>query len=266
MMPHINTTHKHQQERNAYSMSNDLQHVNKQKEQYEEKREEASVRDVSSDHGSTTEEQRTCLYDRFPFLGADYSGERAVEVSNWALGHHIQDYSDECFGAFVWKIFESKDHTTLVKVQIYFGFLATAWTKVGAPSLEQLNSASNILDRNVHDAGMDKERGAWKKYYIEKLKKREDQREYRLSRMKDRVARGREECKADLKHKQSEAIKQCQAEMRHAVAHLAEDTIGSITSTVSRNVKADLDTALRNIRARLETFVKDQLELRERGP
>ena len=51
--------------------------------------------------------------------------------------------------------------------------------------------------------------------------------------MKDRVARDSEEYKADLKRKQSDAVKQCQAEMRHAIAHLAEDTIGSITSTVS---------------------------------
>ena len=160
---------------------------------------------------------------------------------------------------------ESKDHTTLVEVQSYFGFLITTWTKVGTPSLEQLNSANKILDRNVHDAGIDKERGAWREYYLEKLKEREDRCESSLSRMKDGVACGSEEWKADLKHEQSAAVKQCGAEMRHAIAHLAEGTIGSITSTVSRNVKADLDTASRNIRADIETFVKDQLESKERG-
>ena len=103
MRPHIDTTRKRQQQLNAYSTSNDQQHVYQRKEQYEGQREEASIRDVSSDDGSTTEEERrTCSYDRFPFLEADYSGERAVEVSNWALGHHTQAYSDECFGAFVW--------------------------------------------------------------------------------------------------------------------------------------------------------------------
>ena len=70
-------------------MSNDQQHVNQRKEQYQQQREEASIGDASSDDGSTTEEaRRTCLYDRFPSLEADYSGKRAVEIFNWALGHH----------------------------------------------------------------------------------------------------------------------------------------------------------------------------------
>ena len=60
--PRINTTHEHQQERNTYSMSNDQQHVDHRKQQYEEQREEASTRDVFSDDGSTTEEaRRACL-------------------------------------------------------------------------------------------------------------------------------------------------------------------------------------------------------------
>ena len=194
------------------------------------------------------------MYDRFPFLEADYSEERAVEISNWALEQHIQDYSDECFGSFVWKVIESKDHTTVVEVQSYVGFVITAWTKVGTPSLQQLHSVSKVLYRIVHNTGIDKERGAWKKYYLERLREREDQCEYSLSRMKDRVARDSGECKADLKRKQSDAVNQCQAEMRHAIAHLEEGTIGSITSTVSCNVRADL-----------ETFIKDQLAAREGG-
>ena len=40
--------------------------------------------------------------------------------------------------------------------------------------------------------------GARKKYHLERLKEREDQWEYSFSRMKDRVARESEECKADL--------------------------------------------------------------------
>ena len=133
----------------------------------------------------------------------------------------------------MWKVIESKDHTTLVGVESYFAFVVAAWTKVGTPSLQQLNSVSKVFDRNVHNAGINKERGAWKKCYLGMLKEREDKCEYILSRMKDRVARDSEEYKADLKRKQSDAVKQCQAEMRHAIAHLAEDTIGSITSTVS---------------------------------
>ena len=73
------------------------------------------------------------FYDRFPFLEADYSEERAVEISNKALEQHIQDYSDECFGSFVMKVIESKDHTTLVEVHSYFGFVVTGWTKFGTP-------------------------------------------------------------------------------------------------------------------------------------
>ena len=107
----------------------------------------------------------------------------------------------------MWKVIESKDHTTLVEVQSYFGFLVTGWTKVGTPSLEQLNSVGKILARNVHDAGIHKERGARKKYYLEKLKEREDQCEYSLSRMKDSVARDSGECEAGPKHKQSDPVK-----------------------------------------------------------
>ena len=55
-MPHINTTHKPQQERKEHNMSNDQQHVDQRKEQHEEQREEASVRDVFSDNRGTTEE------------------------------------------------------------------------------------------------------------------------------------------------------------------------------------------------------------------
>ena len=76
-------------------MSNDQQRGDRREEQYEEQRDEANIGDVSSDGGSTAqEERRTCVHDRFPFLEADHSEERAVEISNWALEQHIQDYSD----------------------------------------------------------------------------------------------------------------------------------------------------------------------------
>ena len=141
-------------------MSNDQQRGDQREEQYEEQRDEANIRDVSSDDGSTTqEERRTCVCIRFPFLEADYSEERAVELSNWALEKHIQDYSDECFGSFVWKVIESKDHTTLVEVQSYFGFVVTTWTKVGTPGSQQLNSVRKFLDRNVHKISASGQRG-----------------------------------------------------------------------------------------------------------
>ena len=72
----------------------------------------------------------------------------------------------------MWKVIESKDHTTLVGVESYFAFVVAAWTKVGTPSLQQLNSVSKVFDRNVHNAGINKERGAWKKCYLGMLKER----------------------------------------------------------------------------------------------
>ena len=39
------------------------------------------------------------------------------------------------------KVIERKDHTTLVEVQSYVGFVITPWTNIGTPSLQQLNSA-----------------------------------------------------------------------------------------------------------------------------
>ena len=63
--------------------------------------------------------------------------------------------------------------------------------------------------------------------------------------MKDRVARDSEECRPDLKRTKTNAAKQCRAKMRHAIAHSEEDIIGSITSTVSRNVRADLETFIK---------------------
>ena len=108
----------------------------------------------------------------------------------------------------------------------------------------------------MHDADIDKERGAWKNYYLERFKEREDQCEYSLSRMIDWGARENEECKADLKRKHSDALKQCQAEMRHAIPYLAGDTIGSITSTVSRSVRANLRTIMKD---QLAARVKDGL-------
>ena len=44
------------------------------------------------------------------------------------------------------KVIERKDHTTLVEVQSYVGFVITPWTNIGTPSLQQLNSARKIRD------------------------------------------------------------------------------------------------------------------------
>ena len=45
-------------------MSNDQQRGDRREEQYEEQRDEANIGDVSSDGGSTAqEERRTCVHD-----------------------------------------------------------------------------------------------------------------------------------------------------------------------------------------------------------
>ena len=58
------------------------------------------------------------------------------------------------------------------------------------------------------------------------------------------------ECSAGLKHKQSNAIEECKAEMRQtsleateAIYHLEEDTIVSITSAELRNVRTAMQNA-----------------------
>ena len=107
----------------------------------------------------------------FPFLAGDYSEERAVEISSRALEQYIQDYFDECFSSFVLKVIASNDHTTSVEVQSYFGFVVTAWTKVGTLTLQQLKSVSKVFDRNVHNGGIDKKPGAWRQYFFERLRK-----------------------------------------------------------------------------------------------
>ena len=94
---------------------------------------------------------------------------------------------------------------------------------------------------------VDRERGAWKKYYLEKLKKQEEECKRGLGRTKTRLERENEAYLVELTHKQSAVMDAVRAEIRQtsseateAIAHLAEGTIGSITSTVTRNVRAEL--------------------------
>ena len=98
-------------------------------------------------------------------------------------------------------------------------------------------SARRLLNSNVQAKEVDRERGAWKKYYLKKLKEQEDECRRSLSRTKARLEREDETYLVELTHKQLEVVDDVRAEIRQtsseateAIAHLAEDTIGSVTS------------------------------------
>ena len=112
--------------------------------------------------------------------------------------------------------------------------------------------ARKRLDSNVQAKGVDHERGAWKKYYLGKLKEQEDECGRSLIRTRARLEREKEACLVELTHKQSAVIDDVREEVRQtslaateAIAHLAEDTIGSIASTVTCNVRAELHNIVR---------------------
>ena len=128
-----------------------------------------------------------------------------------------------------------------MEAQRFFEFLISAWAKPATPSLDQMVSARKLLDSNVQAKEVDRERGAWKKYYLEKLMEQEDECERSLSCTKAGLERENEACLVEHTHKQSAKdyvraeIVQTSSEAAEAIAHLAEDTIGSIKSTVTRN-------------------------------
>ena len=92
-----------------------------------------------------------------------------------------------------------------------FPFLEKEATEEGAKEIAEWATNLNIADYP------DKYFGSFVREVVE-------------SKTKDRLARDNEECLADLEHKQSEVI-----------AHQADDTIGSITATVTKNVRADVE-------------------------
>ena len=129
-----------------------------------------------------------------------------------------------------------------MEAQRFFEFLTSAWAKAATPSLDQIVSARKLLDSNVQAEGVDREREAWKKYYLEKLKEQEDECEHSLSRTKPRLERENEARLVQLTHKQSAVMDDVRAEIRQtsseateAIAHLAEDTIDWLYS-VHRDV------------------------------
>lgn len=143
---------------------------------------------------------------------------------------------------------ENKEHGTFLDAQSFFGFVVTAWTKVRTPTLDQLNAVRKIIDSNVYSTGIDSERGAWRRF-DEKNTTKMDESQLKLIRTKNRLARDHEECTTRLKRKQSDAIEECKKEMKQnsykAIAHLAEDTIGSFRTTVSRTFRVDMKSILR---------------------
>ena len=137
-----------------------------------QEREEVHTGDISDNSIATEQKQRIRLYDGFPFLEENYREESAAEIAIWTIKQCVEDYSDKSFGTFVWNVIERGECDDLVEAQRFFEFLTRAWAKAATPSLDQIVSAGKRLDINVQAKGVDRERGAWKKYYLEKLKSR----------------------------------------------------------------------------------------------
>ena len=151
---------------------------------------------------------------------------------------------------------ESKNHDALLEAQSFFHFAFTAWTKVGTPSVYQLNTVGKAIDSNVHLTGLDSDRGAWRRFYEKNTTEMEDECRRSLIGTKDSLARDHEECTTHLKRKQSNAIEECKTEMRQnsseAIVNLAEDTIGNILATVSRTFRGNMKSI---VKERLATRV-----------
>ena len=75
-------------------------------------------------------------------------------------------------GTFVWNVIERGKYEDLMEAQRFCAFLISAWAKAVTPSSHQMVSARKFLDSNVQAKEFDRERGAWKKYYLEKLRSR----------------------------------------------------------------------------------------------
>ena len=146
----------------------------------------------------------------------------------------------------MWNVIKRGGHEDLMETQPFFEFLTSAWAK------DQMVSARKLLDGKVQAKGVDRERGAWKQYYLEKLEEQENECTRSLSRTKARLERENKATLVKLTHKQSAVMDDVRAEIRQtsseateAIVHLAEDTIGSITSTVTYNVRAKLHNSVR---------------------
>ena len=177
------------------------------------------------------------MYDRFPFSEENYREEAAAEIANWTIKQGVEDYSDKSTGTFVWNAIERGEYEDLMEAQRFFEFLTSACAKAATPSLDQMVSTRKLLDSNVQAKGVDRKRGARKTYYLETLKEQEDECRRSISRTNARLERENEACLLELAHKQSAVMDDARAEMRQtsseameAIAHLAEDTVGSITS------------------------------------
>ena len=85
-----------------------------------------------------------------------------------------------------------------MEAQPFFEFVISAWAKAATLSSDQMVSARKRPDSNMQAKGVDRKRGAWEKYYLEKLKEQEVECGRRLSRTKARLERENEACLSEL--------------------------------------------------------------------
>ena len=74
-----------------------------------------------------------------------------------------------------------------MEVQRFFEFLTSAWAKVATIRIDHTVTSRNLLDGIVQAKGVDRERGAWQKYFLCKLKEQEDECGRSLSRTQARL-------------------------------------------------------------------------------
>ena len=208
--------------------------------------------DIQRQYRYGTRTANTLVRQFFFCFKENYREEAAAEIANWTIKHGVEDYFDKSFATFVWNVIERGKYEDLMEPQRLYEFFTSAWAKAATPSLDQIVSPRKLIDSNVQVKGVDGERGAWERYHLEKLKKRENECGRRLSRTKARLERENESYLGEFAHKLSAVMDDVRAEIRQtsskapeAIAHLAEDTIGSITSTVTCNGRPELPYIVR---------------------
>ena len=97
--------------------------------------------------------------------------------------------------------------------QLFVELRTSAWDKDATQSVNQMVSARSLLDSNVQAKRFDQERGAWKKYFLEKLKEQEDECGRRLSRTKATLERENDARLVECTYNQSAVIADVFAEI-----------------------------------------------------
>ena len=109
-----------------------------------------------------------------------------------------------------------------MEAERFFEFLTRAWAKAATPSVDEMVSARKRFDSNVQAKGVDREREAWKKLYLEKLKELDEKCQRSIDRTKARLERENEACLEELTHKQSAEIDYVRAEKRQTSSEATE--------------------------------------------